>query len=125
MSMEMLAFATIGELQKKLAHKELSRQELLDFFMRRVEIFEPKVDAILEAFDKKSILEQSCLDKSQDTAVSENGILAGIPGFIKDNICIEGRVASCASRILQNFVAPYDATAIARLKAKGALFLGR
>jgi aspartyl-tRNA(Asn)/glutamyl-tRNA(Gln) amidotransferase subunit A len=52
-------------------------------------------------------------------------LLQGIPGLIKDNICQKGRITSCASKILQNFKATYDATAISRLKAAGAPLLGR
>jgi aspartyl-tRNA(Asn)/glutamyl-tRNA(Gln) amidotransferase subunit A len=56
---------------------------------------------------------------------SGSGMLAGIPGLIKDNICQENRIASCASKILANHVAAYDATAVSRLKEQGALLVGR
>jgi aspartyl-tRNA(Asn)/glutamyl-tRNA(Gln) amidotransferase subunit A len=127
-----LSRATIGQLQEKLARKELSKQELLDFFIRRIEIFEPKIDSTLEIFEKDSILRDSELASAQNNTQNstqdknaQNSALAGIPGFIKDNICMEGRKASCASRMLENFVAPYSATAVARLQADGALLLGR
>lgn len=113
--MDTLSFATIVELQKKQANKQLSRHEILDFFLRRIELYEPRIDATLEVFDKKSIL----------AASTSTGPLSSIPGFIKDNICIEGRKASCASRMLENFVAPTDATVIKRLKSQGALLVGR
>jgi aspartyl-tRNA(Asn)/glutamyl-tRNA(Gln) amidotransferase subunit A len=55
----------------------------------------------------------------------EIGILAGIPGAIKDNICIEGIRTTAASKILDNYIAPYDATVIKKLKASGTVFLGK
>jgi len=58
-------------------------------------------------------------------ASNQRGNLFGVPGLIKDNICQEGRTASCASKMLENFVATYDATAIERLKKSGALLIGR
>lgn len=117
--MDDISFATIGELQEKLARKEISREELLNFLLRRIEIIEPRIDAMLEVFDKESIL------AATNTAQGAGGLLAGIPGLIKDNICMEGRIASCGSRMLEHFVAPYDATAIKRLKSHGALLVGR
>lgn len=113
--MESRAFATIKELRSQLENKKISVAELVEFFIKRCQAYDPELSALLEIFDKDSIL--------KDMAAS--GILHGIPGVIKDNICIEGRIASCASRILENYKAPYDATATARLKQQGALFLGR
>jgi len=113
--MNTLAFATIKELRKKLEQKEISHQELLDFFVDRFKEYDPELGSALEVFDKESILN----DFKEDT------ILSGIPGLIKDNICQSRRIVSCASKILENFSSPYDATAIRRLKNAGALLIGR
>lgn len=63
-----------------------------------------------------------------DTAVSSggqaNGVLAGVPIAVKDNICVEGQEATCASKILKGHVPPYDATVIRKLKESGAAILG-
>jgi aspartyl-tRNA(Asn)/glutamyl-tRNA(Gln) amidotransferase subunit A len=109
-------FITIKELEEKLAKKEITREEILEFYLRRFEAFDKDIGSALEIFDKESILQNS---NAQD------GELFGIPGLIKDNICQEGRITSCASKILENFVATYDATAITRLKKSGALLIGR
>jgi aspartyl-tRNA(Asn)/glutamyl-tRNA(Gln) amidotransferase subunit A len=112
--MNEIAFSSIKELIRKLDTRELSHEELLEFCIRRFEAFDPAIGSALEIFDKKSILQNF-----------NQGLLRGIPGLIKDNICQKGRTTSCASKILENFVSTYDATAIERLKADGALLLGR
>ncbi len=111
-----LSFATIAELKVKLNNQEVYVDELLDFFIKRFNEHDEKVGSALEIFDKTSILEQF---RAQGTPLS------GIPGILKDNICQEGRLVSCASKILQNYRATYDASACKRLKRFGALPIGR
>lgn len=114
--MNTLAFATISELQEKLQKKEISREELLTYFIERFKKYDAQdIQSALEIYDPEFILSQS----------AEQGPLAGIPGLIKDNISQAGCRLSCASRILQNFQAAFDATAINRLKKNGALMIGR
>lgn len=109
-------FITIRELEEKLANKEITREEILEFYLRRFEAFDGAIGSALEIFDKESILNGSN---------AEGNELYGIPGIIKDNICLEGRVTSCASKMLENFVSTYDAKVITRLKEAGALIIGR
>ncbi len=113
--MHSTAYMTIVELQKKLAARELSVEELVTDTLARINAHDPELGAFLEVFSKESL----------DLNALPKGILAGIPGAIKDNICQAGRIASCASRMLEHFKAPYDATAITRLKAEGAVLIGR
>lgn len=114
--MSLTPFITIRELEQKLAKKEISREEILEFYIKRFEAFDDAIGSALEIFDKDSILQQTSAQGTQ---------LYGIPGLIKDNICQKDRVTSCASKVLENFVATYDATAITRLKNAGALLIGR
>lgn len=111
----MFAFLTIAELKKKLLLKEISHAELLQYFLKRFEQYDKELGSALEVFSAESIL----------AASQSKGNLAGIPGIIKDNISQAGRNLTCASRILENFVAIQDATAVARLKHEGALLVGR
>ena len=113
--MKELSFATIRELRTLLDNKEISRQELLKSVLARCLQVDGQVEALLELFDSESILANAV----------EHGPLAGIPGIIKDNIAQKGRGLSCASRMLEDFVSPYDATVIERLKKAGALLIGR
>lgn len=113
--MNNFAYATIAQLRAALDKKEISAKELLAYFINRFATYDKELGSALELFDSQSILA---------TATSQ-GLLAGIPGLAKDNICQQGRITACASKMLANFVAPYDATAIARLKKEGALLIGR
>jgi aspartyl-tRNA(Asn)/glutamyl-tRNA(Gln) amidotransferase subunit A len=79
------------------------------------------VHAYLEVY--KDVLVQA--DAAQKLIKKGGSLLAGIPIALKDNIMVEGRCAGSASKILEGYVAPYDATAVAKLKAAGAVLLGR
>ena len=102
-----LSFATIEELKQGLVKKEYSKSELLNFFIERFKQHDEKIKTALEVFDADSILKMH---------QSGGGVLDGIPGLIKDIICQKSRITSCASKILANYRATYDATAIDRLK---------
>lgn len=110
-----LAFATITELQNLINKKEISAEELTDYCIQRFKQYDTELGSALEIFDKDSILQNT----------KKQGSLYGIPGLIKDNICQKGRKASCASKMLENYEATYDATAVTRLKDAGAPLLGR
>ena len=112
--MNSLSFATIKQLREELTNKKISSSELLDFFINRFAAHDPTILSALEIYDKESIL--------ADTNLS--GPLQGIPGLVKNNICVKNRKTTCASRMLENFRSPYDATVIARLKEQGGSIIG-
>ena len=113
--MKDLSFATIKEIKQDLANNLYSIEDVVEFYKKRFQAIDGTVKSALEVFDTKSVLENfKC-----------KGILEGIPGLIKDNICQSGRITSCGSKILENYKAPYDATVIERLKEEGALLMGR
>lgn len=113
--MQSLAFASIKALRESLDTKKISAPELVRYSLHRFKKYDQEVGSALEVFDEESILK----------GLKSTGILAGIPGIIKDNIAQKDRKLTCASKILQNFTATYDATATARLKEEGAISLGR
>jgi aspartyl-tRNA(Asn)/glutamyl-tRNA(Gln) amidotransferase subunit A len=110
-----IAFATIKQLQDKIKSKELSPIDLLDESIKRFKQYDAALGSALEIFDKDSVIKAS----------SNQGLLHGIPGLLKDVIAQEGRELTCASKILQGYIATYDATATTRLKKQGAFLLGR
>lgn len=99
-------------------------KEVLDSQFSRIEKVEPKVEAYItilkdEAYKRAEEL-QSKLDNNEDI-----GILGGVPIAIKDNICMKDVKATCSSRMLENFVSPYDATVVKLLEENGAIIIGK
>lgn len=119
-----IATATIYELKEKLESKEISSVELVQAYLDRIKKHDPDIHAFLEVFDD-ALLHAKAIDQVRSKGDNTLGPLAGIPLAIKDNILIEGKIASAASKILENHVAAYDATGIARLRQAGAVFIGR
>lgn len=114
----------IRELHTKLINKEISSVELTEEYLARIEEKDKDIQAYL-TLTKEQALEQA---RAVDEKI-KNGeridLLAGIPGAIKDNICIAGVRATAGSKILDNYIAPYDATVIERLQEQGAIMLGK
>ena len=113
---------TISDARKALLSKEVSARELAESSLSVIKERDGEIHAFLEVYD--DVLLQA--DKA-DQALSEgkNGALLGIPFAMKDNILIDGRKASAASKILEGYTATYDATVTKKLKESGAVFVGR
>ncbi len=116
-----LAGKTIHELRALIAQGAISPADLLDDLLARIERINPSVHAYLD-IDPERLRQEA---EAQLRAAPRGGRLYGIPVTIKDNICVRGEETSCASRILQGFRPPYDATVIERLRREGALILPR
>ena len=113
---------TITKARKALDAKEFSAVELAQAYLQEIEKKNKELNAYLEVYD--DVLEQA---KASDEMIGrgESYPLLGIPLAIKDVILIKGKKVSAASKILENYVASYDATVISKLKKQGAIFLGR
>ena len=114
---------TIAEAFKLMEGGQLSAKELTESCLKRIK----QVDSSLHAFitiDEEGALEQACsADKARKIGL--NNKLCGIPFSIKDLIATKGVRTTCGSKILENYVPPYDATAISILKSKNAVILGK
>jgi aspartyl-tRNA(Asn)/glutamyl-tRNA(Gln) amidotransferase subunit A len=122
----MLNALTIAELTGRFARREVSAREVTQACLDRVR----QVDGQLHAFLKLD--EAGALSQADATdAAFKSGIthaqqpLLGVPVALKDVIAVKGQQLSCGSRILENFVSPYDATVVGKLKTAGAILLGR
>lgn len=115
---------TIVEAARALRARACTVRELWDACIKAIEEKNPELHAYLEIFpaDDAAI---AAAQKRIDTDGEKAPLLCGIPLAIKDNILIEGKIASAASKMLENYRATYDATVISKLKEQGALFLGR
>ena len=119
----MLHTRTIGELADSLERREISSVELTRHFLARIERFDPSLNALITPTPERALAEAAVAD--QRRSAGERGPLLGIPLIHKDIFCTDGVRTSCGSRMLDNFVAPYDATVVARLKAAGAVMMGK
>ncbi|MCR4280791.1 MAG: Asp-tRNA(Asn)/Glu-tRNA(Gln) amidotransferase subunit GatA [Candidatus Kaiserbacteria bacterium] len=114
---------TISEARRALDAKEYSALELTNAYLSEIAEKNPEIHAYLEVWEKTAREEAKKADDM--IARGESQPLTGIPIAVKDNILIEGRIASSASKMLENYRASYDATVIKKLKEQGTVFLGR
>jgi len=117
---------SLRELHSLIKKKEIKPSELLEELLSRIEETEPKLNAYItvsaeEARKRAKILDAE-LEKLSSDEIPE---LFGIPISIKDNINVEGLRMTCASKMLENFISPYDATVSKRLRERGAIFVGK
>src|SRR6202020_1234084 len=119
----MLHNLSIGELADRLAKRQISSAELTQHFWARIERLNPALNAMITLTAKQALADAAAADAR--LAAGERGPLLGIPLIHKDIFCTDGIRTSCGSRMLDNFVAPYDATVVAPLKEAGAVMLGK
>jgi len=113
---------TIVEAARALRARELTVRELWDACVAAARAKNPELNAYLEIFDADEL---AIADAQKRIDANDASLLCGIPLAIKDNILIEGKIASAASKMLETYRATYDASVIKKLRDAGALFLGR
>jgi aspartyl-tRNA(Asn)/glutamyl-tRNA(Gln) amidotransferase subunit A len=118
-----LSKITIASARKSLDAKEFTARELTDAYLEAIRKKDGEIHAYLEVWENSARAEADAADKM--IAEGKAQALTGIPLAIKDNILIEGRIASAASKILGNYHASYDSFVAEKLKAQGVVFLGR
>ena len=119
----MLHDLSIGALADRLAARELSSVELTRHFLARIERLNPGLNAVITVTAQEALADAARADARLGRG--ERGPLLGIPLIHKDIFCTDGVRTSCGSRMLDNFIAPYDATVVAKLKAAGVVMLGK
>jgi aspartyl-tRNA(Asn)/glutamyl-tRNA(Gln) amidotransferase subunit A len=119
----MLHNLTLGELAGQLSAGRISSVEVTRHFLARIERLNPGLNAVITVTAAAALESAAAADRRR--AAGESGSLLGIPLIHKDIFCTEGVRTSCGSRMLDNFIAPYDAAVVERLKAAGAVMLGK
>ncbi len=114
---------TLAELRAKLDNLELSAVEVTNAYLDRIATTNPDLNSFITVCDETAIAEAQAAD--QAIAAGEVAPLTGLPIAVKDIFNTAGLRTTCASRILENYVSPYDATAISRIKVQKAVIIGK
>lgn len=115
---------TAHELSQLLTDRKMSAVELTSLVLTRIEQVEPRIKAFV-SWDKDSALAQAQAADERLKNGQDVTPLTGIPIAIKDNLCTRGVATTCGSKILSNYLPPYDGTIVGKLKAAGAIIVGK
>jgi len=114
---------TIHELYERLSKGEVSSQEVTAVLLERIREINPQIKAYLTVAQQEAM--RGAQEADRRIAAGKISPLTGVPLAIKDNMCTQGIKTTCASKILEDFVPPYDATVVKRLKGEGGVILGK
>ncbi|PSB00479.1 Asp-tRNA(Asn)/Glu-tRNA(Gln) amidotransferase subunit GatA [Merismopedia glauca] len=116
--------ASIRELHQQLVNKERSAVEITQAALNRIQALEPQLRSFLSVTADLALAQAQAVD-AKIAANEEIGLLAGIPLGVKDNMCTKGIRTTCGSKILENFVPPYESTVTQKLAEAGAITVGK
>ena len=115
---------TVHELQEKLKNKELTIKEITKAYIDRIDEKEKDIQAFVTILSKEAEKEAEELQDKIEKGEIE-GDFAGIPIGIKDNICTKGIKTTCSSKMLENFISPYNATVMEKINSENMINLGK
>ena len=115
---------TISSIREALVNKQISTRELIKQFYERIDSENPKLNAYLALSPDRAYAQADRVDAAIASGEAL-APLAGVPIAIKDVISTAGTITTCGSKVLENYIPPYDATAVTRLEAAGAVILGK
>ncbi|HEX3623948.1 MAG TPA: Asp-tRNA(Asn)/Glu-tRNA(Gln) amidotransferase subunit GatA [Verrucomicrobiae bacterium] len=118
--------STISDLSRRLAAREISAREIMQACLDRIARVEPKIHAFISLNGQDALAQADAADRvlAQGTTHREKPLL-GIPIAVKDVMAVKDQPLNCASKILGDFVSPYDATVIEKMRSAGAIVFGR
>jgi aspartyl-tRNA(Asn)/glutamyl-tRNA(Gln) amidotransferase subunit A len=120
----MIENLTIKKIKEYLEKREFSIEEIINYYLKKIEEKDKEINAFLE-INYDLVLEEAKKIQKKFNSKDNNLKLLGIPIAVKDNILVKGYHCTAASKILENYLAPYDATVIKKLKSEGAIILGK
>lgn len=122
---------TAHELRDLLRRRDISSVEATRATLARIDTVDPRISAYVTVLADQALAQAEAADRmladpaALDASAGPAAALCGVPLGIKDNMCTAGARTTCSSRMLENFVPPYDATTVARMRAAGAVFVGK
>lgn len=114
---------TIGQARTELDNGNLSSRELTNSCLDRIKDVDTKINSFILVTEDEALQQANAADKQ--IAAGTTDPLCGIPFSMKDLLCTRGVTTTCGSKILENFIPPYDATVVEKLKKQGAVILGK
>jgi aspartyl-tRNA(Asn)/glutamyl-tRNA(Gln) amidotransferase subunit A len=114
---------TIHETHQLLKTRQVSSTELTRSYLEHVQQVEPRVRALVTNTETAAL--EQAMNADKEIASGNCGPLTGIPMILKDNMCTRGIKTTCSSRMLENFVPPYDATVVQKLRQGGMVMIGK
>ncbi|MEK6773038.1 MAG: Asp-tRNA(Asn)/Glu-tRNA(Gln) amidotransferase subunit GatA [Bdellovibrionota bacterium] len=115
--------SSFSEIKNAIKEKKISAKEVTQFFLSRIQSHDKKINSFItindKALDEANVIDQK-ISRGEDA-----GLLGGVPFGIKDMLCTRGLRTTAGSKILNNFIPPYDATVVERLKKSGVVVLGK
>ncbi len=119
-----LRYRTAAEIARAVREREVSVREVVEAHLTVIESKEPMVKALLSVTRTEALSRANALDEALARG-EDLGPLGGVPIIVKDNMCTEGIRTTCASRILEDWVPPYDATVVRLIEEAGAVIIGK
>ncbi|MEX0962407.1 MAG: Asp-tRNA(Asn)/Glu-tRNA(Gln) amidotransferase subunit GatA [Simkaniaceae bacterium] len=120
----MLYKKSANEIHELFISGQVSASEIARHFLARIDKFDPEIGAFLAVFHERVLDKAQKLDKKREDN-EPLGRLAGVPVAIKDNIQIKNEKTTCASKFLENYIAPFDATVVAEIEKEDGLIIGK
>ena len=113
----------IAELREALDAKKLSAREVTEYYLDRIKKYDSELECYITVTEEKALSQADAAQKRIDSGNA--GALTGIPMAIKDNICTEGVLTTCSSKMLEDFIPPYNATVMEKLESENIVMLGK
>lgn len=113
----------IAELREALDSKKISAREVTEYYLDRIKKYDSELECYITVTEEKALKQADAAQKRIDEGKSS--ALTGIPIAVKDNICTEGVLTTCSSKILEEFVPPYNATVMEKLESENIVMLGK
>ncbi|GFN36109.1 Asp-tRNA(Asn)/Glu-tRNA(Gln) amidotransferase subunit GatA [Tepidimicrobium xylanilyticum] len=121
--MEIVKLSAV-EIREKILKKELSAVEVVKAYLNRIEEIDKDINAFISVYNGEALKAAERVDEKVKNG-EELGTLAGIPIAIKDNIVMKGVRTTCGSKMLENFISPYDATVVERIRNQNGIIIGK
>jgi len=119
-----VSLLTIKKIHNGLINKKFSCEEVVKAYLNNIQKLDKEINAFITVFDKQAIGQAKEIDKSISQG-KKLSALGGVPVAIKDNTLVEGQKCTAGSKILDNYIAPYDARVVKKIKERGGIILGK